>query len=313
MHRGTIFAIIDDNDNNLEIWKSTQFNGGMRIDNLGKNVYENLKDVKNISQFQQMIKDFNKEYFGYDYEEIYYKADEKSKPYINDKGEVFYNYTIRNNQLDLFYDSTDTESNSNYIKNLTNKNIEIICSNGVFVLKPEQIMITNYAVCINNTQISYGIKTDEELGINKLDSKPYIETKEEKEIINNIKKTFEKFGFNVYINNSNGVNNSLEIEKWTDGGVDMIHSLDFEDFRDLYNVNEIEKELKKLAKDFSIDDEIDLHREGTDYRKAFTISESLKDFTEYSKELETLSEFFLDKYSRICKENIDIVDEMTDY
>ncbi|MCD7893771.1 MAG: hypothetical protein LUG60_08740 [Erysipelotrichaceae bacterium] len=46
-------------------------------------------------------------------------------------------------------------SDSNYIKNLTNEDVIIICENGKFILKPDQIIITDFAKCINNTEKSY--------------------------------------------------------------------------------------------------------------------------------------------------------------
>ena len=39
MHRGTVFIITKDKDNKFKIQKSTEFNGGMGIDNLGGAIY----------------------------------------------------------------------------------------------------------------------------------------------------------------------------------------------------------------------------------------------------------------------------------
>lgn len=323
MHRGTFFIITNDDKNNLEIWKSTQFNGGMRIDELGKDAYEELEKINNINDFKQMITSFNNKYFEYKNEDLFYKADEKQHPFINASGESFYDYTQVNNQFDLFYDIKTGlgASNSNYIKNLSNKDVELICSNGVFILPPKEIMITNYGECINNIRISYGKELDENIKINSLKASEYIETNEEQKIINNIIKTFEKFGFKTSLLECDGATHGFEIEKWTNGGVDMLQIVEFDDFRDSYKVDSIETELKRIASDFSIDDEIDLHREGTDYKNAFTISESLQDFTEYKQDLEELSTYFKDKYIRISNENEkeiinnmpDIIDDITDY
>ena len=193
MHRGTMFAITNDN----EIWKSTQFNGGMGVDNLGKDCYKQLENVKNLEEFKQMIVDFNKKYFEYKNEILFFKADEKKHPFISDNGEIFYDYTKTNNQLDLFYDINTgiSDSNSNYIKNLSNKPIEIICSNGVYILPPKEIMITNYDECINNIRVSYGKKINEDFNIKQLETSQYIETNEEKNFIENIVKTFEHFEY----------------------------------------------------------------------------------------------------------------------
>ncbi len=74
MHRGTMFAIVNVN----EVWKSTQFNGGMGVDNLGKDCYKELENVKNLEEFKQMIVNFNKKYFEYENETLFFKADEKT-------------------------------------------------------------------------------------------------------------------------------------------------------------------------------------------------------------------------------------------
>ena len=66
-----------------------------------------------------------------------------------------------------------------------------------------------------------------------------------------------------------------EIEKWTDGGVDMniwLNPFTIETFKDYVN-------------DFNIDFEIDLHRQDVRYRNDFTISRSLKDFTKFHNHL----------------------------
>ena len=219
--------------------------------------------------------------------------------------------------MDLFYDTSYSSSSSYYVKNLTNENISLVCKNGTFIVKPNQIVVTDYDECVNNIKVSFDKEIDNNLGIEKLETINYIESNEEKQILKNIIETFEKFGYGVDIITRNGVKCGLEIEKWTSGGVDMIESIDFENFRDLYDIKCIEKELQDISYNFSVDEEIDLHREGSDYRKAFTIEESLQDFKEYEKDLEDLSIYFLDKYARVSKENekekdIDIVDEMFD-
>ncbi len=43
MHRGTVFIITKNKDNKFEIQKSTEFNGGMGIENLGGAIYDMLK------------------------------------------------------------------------------------------------------------------------------------------------------------------------------------------------------------------------------------------------------------------------------
>jgi len=95
-------------------------------------------------------------------------------------------------------------------------------------------------------------------------------TKEQKKL----KDFFEKQDFNVHLFKQDN-QQCAEVEKWTDGGVDMIFTLmPFTAEKFIERVN-----------DFNIDEEIDLHRQGKDYRNAFTISESLKDFKNFQKGL----------------------------
>lgn len=89
-----------------------------------------------------------------------------------------------------------------------------------------------------------------------------------------LKDFFEKQDFNVHLFEQDN-QQCAEVEKWTDGGVDMVFTLmPFTAEKFIERVN-----------DFNIDEEIDLHRQGQDYKNAFTISESLKDFKNFHKGL----------------------------
>ena len=86
------------------------------------------------------------------------------------------------------------------------------------------------------------------------------------------------------------------LESWTNGGVDM----------NIYITKDGESlidQLQNFVDDFDIDEAIDLHRQGSDYKRNFTISESLKDFEDYIEfissvieELEDLHKHNKDKY-----------------
>ena len=89
-----------------------------------------------------------------------------------------------------------------------------------------------------------------------------------------LKKFFEDNGFNVFLSKQNNVQ-CAEIEKWTNGGVDMIIWLN------PFNVNEF----KSYVNDFDVDEQIDTHRQDSRYKDAFTITESLKDFTDFHNDL----------------------------
>lgn len=84
---------------------------------------------------------------------------------------------------------------------------------------------------------------------------------------------FERNGFIVHSYESDGIE-CAEIEMWTDGGVDMI-----------INLNPLTKEefIDYVEKYFDIDEEVKMHWEDKSYRDAFTITQSLKDFTKYHK------------------------------
>jgi hypothetical protein len=89
---------------------------------------------------------------------------------------------------------------------------------------------------------------------------------------------FEEQGFIVHLTEEDGVQ-CAEIEKWTDGGVDMVIYLD----------PFTKEEFLQYVEDFDIDEEIDLHRQGKNYKNAFTISESVKDFTKFKTMLKKVA------------------------
>lgn len=89
-----------------------------------------------------------------------------------------------------------------------------------------------------------------------------------------LKAFFEENDFTVHLTTQDNVI-CAEIEKWTNGGVDMVIWL---------NPFTVE-EFNRYVNDFDIDDLIDLHRQGQDYKNAFTISQSLKDFTDFKNHL----------------------------
>lgn len=101
-----------------------------------------------------------------------------------------------------------------------------------------------------------------------------------------LKDFFERNEFTVYPTEQDGIQ-CAEIEKWTDGGVDMIIWL---------NPFTIE-EFQRYVEDFRIDEEIDVHRQGEGYKMNFTISQSLKDFSDFHSHLKDVS-LMLDKHKK---------------
>jgi len=98
---------------------------------------------------------------------------------------------------------------------------------------------------------------------------------------------FEEQDFQVHLSEQDN-QQCAEVEMWTDGGVDMIIWLQ------PFNI----EQFKEYVNDFDIDEEIELHRQGNDYKNAFTIKESLNDFTKYHNHLKKIVKL-LDK--RISK------------
>lgn len=303
MHRGTVFIITKDKDNKFEVQKSTEFNGGMGLDNFGKEIYNMLKDLKEPLLFDAMIRDFDDRYFKYFDEVMTYSPDEQHNPYIDKTGNECFEYSQTENQFKFFKDDNGEyiyTSDSNYIKNLSNEDITVVCSNGNYVLKPNQILIADYDECVNNTRTTFGEKIDNKIKVDELATKEYITTRKQEIILDNIIKTIESFNYGVSLIYENGMISGMEIETWTNGGVDMIHTFYFcDDFQDLYDKNNVQKQLQEIADNFSIDDEIDCYRQDKRYKDNFTISQSLEDFTEYQKRLEDLASNFTTKYHEI--------------
>ena len=64
----------------------------------------------------------------------------------------------------------------------------------------------------------------------------------------------------------------LELESWTNGGVNMLISIDKN------SDNNLLEQLERFVENFDIGEEIDIHREDENYKRNFTIRESINDF-----------------------------------
>lgn len=71
-----------------------------------------------------------------------------------------------------------------------------------------------------------------------------------------------------------------EVEKWTNGGVDMNITL----------VPFKKEKFIEYVENFDVDEEIDNHRQDKRYKDAFSISESVTDFTDFQTMLEEVAE-----------------------
>lgn len=87
----------------------------------------------------------------------------------------------------------------------------------------------------------------------------------------------------------NGECVGIEMEQWTDGGVDMIHLIDGRD-RDMNDPDWWKDELESIYEAFDVDEEIDINRQDEKYRSAFTYRQSVEDFEDYDKWLEGIAE-----------------------
>lgn len=89
-----------------------------------------------------------------------------------------------------------------------------------------------------------------------------------------LQKFFEDEGFNVDIFEQDN-QRCAEIEKWTDGGVDMIIIL----------MPFTKNEFIDYVNDFDVDDLINIHRQDENYKRNFTMAQSRKDFKKFHKDL----------------------------
>ena len=95
----------------------------------------------------------------------------------------------------------------------------------------------------------------------------------------NLRDFFETEGFAVHLFRQDK-KQCAEIEKWTNGGVDMNISL----------MPFSKEEFAKFVDYFDIDEEIDLYRQDQKYKNNFTITESVKDFTDFHDMLKVVNE-----------------------
>ena len=89
--------------------------------------------------------------------------------------------------------------------------------------------------------------------------------------------------------NENGECVGIEMEQWTDGGVDMIHLIYVLNI-DMNDPDWWKDELEAISEAFDVDEEVDINRQDEKYRSAFTDRQSVKDFNNYDKWLKSIAE-----------------------
>ena len=77
-------------------------------------------------------------------------------------------------------------------------------------------------------------------------------------------------------------NDCVELETWTDGGVNMIININKDDTGSYF------EQFNEYVEDFDMDEEIELHRQDNGYKAAFTIKQSVNDFEAFERRLETI-------------------------
>lgn len=76
--------------------------------------------------------------------------------------------------------------------------------------------------------------------------------------------------------------NYIELETWTEGGVNMFVTIQKEEGSNHF------KQFKEYVDGFDVDEQIDIHREDQNYKNNFTVRKSLEDFETYHEWLKSV-------------------------
>lgn len=74
----------------------------------------------------------------------------------------------------------------------------------------------------------------------------------------------------------------VELETWTTGGVNMFVTVQNESDKSYF------EQFEEYVSEFDVDDQIDIHREDSRYKSAFTIRQSVNDFEGYENWLKSI-------------------------
>lgn len=180
MTRGRGIIFVKNLNNEIEAYESTEYNGDMfpEQEANGAKFFDKLKKVNSLEDFIEMNNEFNKEHYQYSGEPVFkllkgngvsFKEYCKYENIDNEKhkigllrvfggsknnnnenwGDYFQNddgsYIIANSEeLKDKYHVTHIISDYYYIKNLTDETISIYQENGIYALKPNDILISNF-------------------------------------------------------------------------------------------------------------------------------------------------------------------------
>lgn len=104
--------------------------------------------------------------------------------------------------------------------------------------------------------------------------------------IDNLIDFFESKKFGAHYDKES---DSIDFETWTKYGVNMF--IHFDKLK-RKSMDDIEVDFNEYVESFDVDEEIDLHREGENYKNAFSYRQAVEDFEAYETRLEeTLAQF----------------------
>ena len=163
MEKCTLWSIIKVSTGECRVWKSIPFEGEWSLSKEGVKCYTDLVEVSNFAQFDKMVKGYLENYKHEENMGSIYTASEYKHPWVKSNGEICWDYR-KGKHFDLF-DTNLLIADYNFIKNLTLENVTIKCRNGVFILPPYGVMVTEYNKCLNNRVNSenYEIDLDEDV------------------------------------------------------------------------------------------------------------------------------------------------------
>lgn len=106
--------------------------------------------------------------------------------------------------------------------------------------------------------------------------------------IDQIIEIIENDGIKIDKYEEDGKHCGYELNTYSDDGVNLIVFLDFRDFKEngnVNNVNDFINEFNSYMNDFDIDNTIIMYREDPSYKATFTLSQSLKDLNSWKKDM----------------------------
>lgn len=174
MTRGTIVIFINDG-----IYKTAEYNGDMSPKGIGGEVYEYLKEVENLSDFERLARSINSHYRYEEGNEIYIAAEKGTEEYD----------ALKNFNSGRYY--KDWGSDYLYVKNLENEPVCITCKGAdekSVNINPGSIAVFRFGEYVEDVE--------EQLPQKKLKLKPkedifvYLEHNDAESMINIIVKNF---------------------------------------------------------------------------------------------------------------------------